>query len=105
MKRICSIMILIFAYVFSVSTVCAMQFSQPEKVGSIGYINMGGFYVEDSAYYKGKGAHLGLGHHTVYDTGIARYSDGVDALYFHYDSWRAGVKGASSHQGYSKFGA
>ena len=105
MKRICSFIILVAVYVFSVGTVCAMQFSQPEKVGSIGYANMGGFYVEDSAYYNGNGAHLGLGHHTVYDTGIARYSDGADALYFHYGAEKVSLNGHSYNKGYSKFGA
>ena len=64
-----------------------MQFSQPVKIGELNLPPMGFFEITKADYHKGvpctvKGyEHLGL-----YEKGIARFGNGEDALYFHYDA-------------------
>lgn len=82
----------------------AIQFSQMERVGCIGYANMGGFFIEEATYNYGKNPSIGLGHKTVYDKGTAKYSNGMDALYFHYNTGRY-AGGIKYDKSYSKFGA
>lgn len=67
---------------FSTSMASAMSFSKPAKVGTIVAVNIGGFAFRDGAYNEGilaKNAKRG-----AYEKGIARFSEGQDALYFHY---------------------
>ena len=65
------------------STSFAMIFSQPVKVGTIVASNLGGFAFRDGVYNSGS-LSSNAGRREVYSSGIARFSDGSDALYFHY---------------------
>lgn len=82
MKRIL-LCLTVFAMVgFSTNMASAMNFSQPIKVGTIVAANIGGFAFWDGAYNTGS---LALNaKRGTYEKGIARFSEGQDALYFHY---------------------
>ena len=73
----------IFAIVcLSANITFAMNFSNPVKVGTIVAANIGGFAFRDGAFNTGslaKNAKRG-----AYERGVARFSEGSDALYFHY---------------------
>ena len=73
----------IFAMVcLSTNIAFAMSFSNPVKVGTIVAANIGGFAFRDGVFNTGslaKNAKRG-----AYEKGIARFSEGSDALYFHY---------------------
>ena len=60
----------------------AMKLEQPVKVGRIIGANMGGFVFENATSNNGTLSKYGGG--KAYGTGIARFGDGEDALYFHY---------------------
>lgn len=82
MKRILLCLALFAIVAFSTSMASAISFSQPVKVGTIVAANIGGFAFRDGAYNDGilaKNAKRG-----AYEKGIARFSEGQDALYFHY---------------------
>lgn len=102
-KKIMVMIISLTVWMLSLGTLFAMSLSQPEKVGSIVYANMGGFLIRGATFNQEKESHQRKGH-IVYDTGMAKYSDGVDALYFHYDNYRWGKNDMSPYYGYTKFG-
>ena len=92
-----------------VPSTLAMTFSQPVKVGKIGYINLGGFKFSQVASNKGVLVNDEWGRKkNIYDHGIAKFGSGNNLLYLHYDAYKAEVKGKNirviSH-GYSKFGS
>lgn len=73
----------VFAMIFFLTNVAsAMNFSQPVKVGTIVAANIGGFAFGDGVYNTGSLAPNAI--RGAYEKGIARFSEGQDALYFHY---------------------
>lgn len=87
----------------------AMTFSQPVQVGKISYANMGGYIFSQVSQNDGVlGKDRGSVQRKAYDHGVARFSDGYDALYLHYDAYKANVRGKTVNvisYGYAKFGA
>lgn len=75
----------------------AMKFEQPVKIGSLGYGVQspygGGFYIEGASSNNGNHYTKYSNNSTHYDTGLACFGTGEDALYFHY-----------SYDKYTKFG-
>ena len=61
----------------------AMTFQQPVEIGSIGYINLGGFDFFGTS--SNSGEPIIVRQRTLFKRGIARFGDGNDALYFHYN--------------------
>lgn len=71
----------------TISSNCfAMIFSQPIKLGSIFNTPAGGFTFEGASQNNGSLYKFSKWQNeTVYGKGIARFGNGSDALYFHYD--------------------
>lgn len=105
MKKFFGVLLLLM--IFSANCL-AMTFSQPVQVGKIIYANMGGYIFEQVSENNGvmKTDKRSI-QRKIYDHGLARFGEGRDALYLHYDSYKATVSGKKinviSH-GYAKFG-
>ena len=107
MKKIFILSVVMF---LAISSNCfAMKFSQPIKVGKINYANMGGFIFHQVS--KNDGVLVNekyAAKRQTYDHGVARFSEGIDALYLHYDAYKANVKGRKVNiisYGFAKFGS
>lgn len=92
MKRICSFITLIIAYLFSINIAFAMQFSQPEKLGYFYGSAIGGFGMMGASQNNGKeyiprvqGTH---DYSNLYGKGTALFGEGDAALYWHYDFYQ-----------------
>ena len=72
----------VLSVLFVAQSAFAMTFSQPVKVGRILGANMGGFVFDNATVNNGTLSKHGRG--KAYDTGVARFGEGKDALYFHY---------------------
>ena len=98
-------MILVLTFVMT-ATCLAMNFSQPEKIGDIGGTPIGGFEIRGASDNNGtiyQNNRWSKKWGTLYAKGIARFGDGLDALYVHYNctDWR----GSNYRDAYSpKFG-
>lgn len=92
MKIICSFVILIVAYVVSIGTVCAMQFSQPEKLGYFYGSAIGGFGMMGESQNNGKEYIPRVSgkydYSNLYGKGTALFGEGDAALYWHYDFYQ-----------------
>ena len=70
------------------SNCLAMTFSQPVEIGSVGGTPQGGFSIKGASYNNGtsyKNGQLDKEWGKLYEKGIARFGNDVDALYVHYD--------------------
>ena len=72
----------VLSVLFVAQSAFAMTFSQPVKVGRIACISGGGFFFENASANNGTLSKYGRG--KAYDTGVARFGEGKDSLYFHY---------------------
>ena len=72
----------VLSVLFVAQSAFAMTFSQPVKIGQIGYLNQGGF--ELSSASSNKGEPIVVRGRTLSKKGVAIFGDGSDALYFHY---------------------
>lgn len=98
-KKILSLLVLIL---LTISSNCfAITFSQPVKIGAIVYANMGGFVFKQVSHNDGTLRNdRGSIQRKAYDHGVARFSEGSDALYLHYTAYKN-----ANERGFSKFGA
>ena len=85
-----------------------MQFSQSIQIGEVGYINLGGFLFKQVNKNNGVlSSTQRLKNRSIYDHGVAVFGNGTNALYFHYDSYKANVQGKKINvitHGFMKFG-
>ena len=84
-----------------------MIFSQPTKIGEVTLPPMGFFDIKESADNQGKFCtDSAYKHLKLYEKGIARFGNGIDALYFHYDSnKRVSTPSSKYPEIFSKFGS
>lgn len=105
-------LIIIANLMIFISSCYAMTFSQPVEIGRAFFVTMGIFEVEGANYHTGipfsnqdyvKMYNLSENGITVFDKGIARFGNGDDAIYFHYDA-RNGYESYQKNPVISKYG-
>lgn len=102
MKIFCVVMVLVSNLCW-LGDVAAMKINQPQYVGSIRRDVSGGFYFKnETANYGRKSDGLGRGSLIVYDDGLVKFSDGDDALWFHFSQ---DSKASSDKMNIGYFGA
>lgn len=82
MKKIC---LMLMMWIFFSTNCFAMTFSQPVKIGEVSLTPMGLFEVNGYSYHNGTPSKA-RGFEECYEKGLAKFGDGKDALYFHYDA-------------------
>ena len=76
----------VVATVLISNSAAAMQFSQPEKLGMVTWsqVRANGYIFDGETSNKGTKKSSGS-NYNIYSKGVAKYGNGEDALYIHYD--------------------
>ena len=84
-----------------------MTFSQPEKIGEVILAPMGIFDIRGYTSHQGRLCTIpAYKHLKYYEKGLAKFGNGIDALYFHYDSNQMITTPDSKYpEVFSKFGS